>query len=64
MDDLLKDVQIADIDETSIRRKEVVRLKAAIIMRLKHEFLDIVTALRFSLIWFWGLRVPKKNRAF
>ena len=39
MDDLLIDVQIADIDATSIRRKEVVRLKAAIVMRLKHEFL-------------------------
>jgi hypothetical protein len=49
VDDLLRDVQIADIDTTNIRRKEAVRLKAAIVMRLKPEFLDIVTALYFNL---------------
>jgi hypothetical protein len=61
VDDLLIDVQIADIDATSIRRKEVVRLKAAIVMRLKHELLDTVTALLFSLSWFLGLGGTKKQ---
>ena len=47
MDDLLRDAQIADTDATSIRRKEVARLKAATAMRLKHEFLDVVYGASF-----------------
>ncbi len=53
MDDLLRDVQIVEIDATSIRRKEVVRLKATIVMCLKHGFLDMVTVLLISLSSFF-----------
>ena len=40
MDDLWIDVQIAVTDTMSTNRMEVVRLKVAIVMRLRNEFLD------------------------
>ncbi len=53
MDVLFRDVRLLEIDATSIRRKEVVRSKATIVMRLKKGFLDMVTVLLISLSSFF-----------